>query len=136
MRLIVLCIAAFSAAPALGGELLPTSGVQSPHMQTAIHDHLLPAVIAADQRIKVEPVLESIDIDGRAKRIFWGPLAGGSHVTLRVRIVDESGVTEETFTERRGAWHGAFRPGQDLEMVNSVAAQAAKFVANYGLTSK
>lgn len=123
----MLCVALLLAGSAQAGELLPLSGQESEHMQEAIDKVLRPAVAAVDG-ITVEPILESIRIAGRGKRVFWGPLAGSSHIVLRIKITGASGVTQEVFTEEGGAWKGTFRPGRDYEMLERVAAKAAEFV--------
>lgn len=127
----LLCCAALLVAQAQAGELLPMTGKQSEHMQQSLNELLRPAVAALPAGIKVQPSLESIDISGRGKRIFWGPLAGSSHIVLRVRIIDGEASTERIFSSEKGAWRGLFRPGRDYEMVESIAAQAAQFVTDY-----
>lgn len=124
-------VALLLADYAQAGELLPMSGKDSEHMQRSLIDHLRPAVEALPDGVKVQPILESIDISGRGKRVFWGPLAGSSHVVLRIRILDGERSTEEIFSSEKGAWRGLFRPGRDYEMVESIATQAAQFVSNY-----
>lgn len=115
------------AGYAHAGELLPMSGVRSEHMQKAIDTHLRPAVESAGD-IKVEPILESIDIAGRGKRIFLGPLAGSAHVVLRVRVIEGEEIREEVFSDEGGAWKGTFLPGRDYEMLKQVALEAAEFI--------
>lgn len=126
MKRILFC-ALLLTSYAQAGELLPMSGEQSEHMQRAIDTHLRPAVEAAGD-IKVEPILESIDIAGRGKRLFLGPIAGGSHVVLRVRITDGEEIREEVFSAKGGAWRGTFLPGRDYEMLKYIAEQAAEFI--------
>lgn len=130
-RVILWPIALMLGSSCEGGELLPTQGQESAHMQQALDDTLRPAVLALRPDIRVQPIILSIDIAGPGKRLFWGPLAGGSHVTLRVVVFDRDRVFEKTISERAGAWHGTFRPGQDYNLVKLVAKEAAEFVQHY-----
>lgn len=126
------CAALLAAAGAQAGELLPTQGEESPHLQQRIDGILKPAVAALPDAVKVEPIVESIRLAGRGKRIFLGPLARSSHVTLRVRVTDAGGYTrEEVFHQERGAWRGTFRPGQDYDLLDAVATDAAQFVSSF-----
>lgn len=113
------------------GELLPMSGEKSSHMQKAIYKVLRPTVMAIPPGIAVEPILESIHIRGRGARFLWGPLAGSSHIVLRLRITDGDKITDEVISTKNGAWKGTFRPGQDYDMVDRVVTQAAELVATY-----
>lgn len=125
------CVALLLSGYAQAGELLPMTGKESEHMQQSLDEFLRPAVEALPADIEVQPILESIDISGRGKRIFWGPLAGSSHVVLRVRIINGDRATEEIFSSEKGAWRGVFRPGRDYDMLEHIAADAAKFVTAY-----
>lgn len=128
MRL--LCVALLFAGCAQAGELLPLTGKESEHVQATLNEVLRPAVLALNPDVKVEPILERVRLSGRAKRIFLGPLAGGSYVVLRIRVTDASGTKEQVFSDETGAWRGTFKPGEDYEMLERVAAKAAEFVAH------
>lgn len=125
------CAALLAAGTVHAGELLPMAGKDSEHMQRALDEYLKPVAAALPDGVEVQPILDEIDISGRGKHLFWGPLAGSSEIVLRVRIVDHDAVAEQTFTARGGAWKGTFRPGRDYEMVDSIAEQAAEFVRTY-----
>jgi hypothetical protein len=122
-------VALLLCSGAQAGELLPMTGQQSEHMQRALNERLAPVVAAMPDGVKVQPILESIDIAGRGKRIFWGPLAGSSHIVLRVQIIAGDASIEQTFSEHGGAWKGTFRPGRDYQMLADIATQAAQFVS-------
>jgi hypothetical protein len=124
-------VAMLLSVPAQAGELLPMSGEESSHMSKALVTQLQSVVDALPDAVTVEPVLESIKIHGRGKRIVWGPLAGSSHIVLRLRITEDGRITDEVISTKSGAWKGTFKPGQDYAMVDRVAQQAAAFVANY-----
>lgn len=126
------CFALFLAGHAQAGELLPVTGDDAEHVQRALDQFLLPVVTAVDG-ITVEPVIEEMRLAGRAKRIFLGPLARNSFITLRVKITDSGKVTEETFSDESSAWKGSLRPGEDYDMLDRVAERAAQFVNNYQL---
>lgn len=130
------CFALLLAGGAHAGDLLPTLGEEDEDVQEAIDSLLLPAVQSLDERIQVQPIIESIKTSGRAKRVFFGPLAGGSHLVLRIKITDAAGVTQEVFSDNAGAWKGTFRPGQDYDMIERVVTKATEFVKNYRLIAK
>lgn len=116
---------------ASAGELASMSGEPSREMQEALDSVLRPKVEALPAEIRVEPILESIKVHGRGKRLLLGPLAGKSSVTLRIRITDGDQVTEKIFSDANGAWKGTFKVGQDYAMINRVVDEAAQFVVNY-----
>lgn len=125
------CAALLLAGYAHAGELLPLAdGDDTEHVQKSLDEFLLPVVAAADG-ITVQPIVEEMRIAGRAKRIFLGPLARNSFITLRVQIADNGTITEETFSEESNAWKGSFRPGVDYDMLDTVAERAAAFVSRY-----
>lgn len=133
------CFALLVSGGAHAGELLPTLGEEDEDVQEAIDSLMRPVVASLDASIQVQPIIESIKVSGRAKRIFFGPLAGGSHLVLRIKITDANGVTQEVFSDDAGAWKGTFRPGEDYDMIERVVAQAAQFVTSYSesrLTAK
>lgn len=125
------CFALLLAGGAEAGELLPVSGDDAHHVQKALDLTLLPAVIALDRNVTVEPVIERMRLAGRAKRFFLGPLARNSFITLRIRIKDGDTVTEGIFSDESNAWKGTLRPGEDYDMLNRVATAAADFVKGY-----
>jgi hypothetical protein len=127
----LLCFALLFAGYAQAGELLPMSGEECEELQEALIDQLKPVVDVMVADIKVEPILEEVDISGRTKRILLGPAAGGSNITLRVRIIDASKVTETVISSETGAWKGTFHWGQDYDMIDRVVAEAIAFVQSY-----
>lgn len=133
------CVALLVAGHAQAGELLPMSGMQSRHMQSAL-DETLPALVESIPGIRVHPVLEHIRIAGAGKRVFWGPLAGGGAVVLKLQIIGPDGSERtEVITEHSGAWKGTFQPRNDLAMLKRVAEKAAEIVGSYSgsrLTAK
>lgn len=125
------CVALLFAGFAHAGELLPLAeGDDTEHVQKSLDEFLRPVVAAADG-ITVQPIIEEMRIAGRAKRLFLGPIARNSFITLRVRITDSSAVTEEVFSEESNAWKGSIRPGVDYDMLDTVAERAAAFVSKY-----
>lgn len=124
----ICCVALLFAGYAQAGDLLPMSGRHSRHMQDALNK-TLPDVVAKIPGITVEPYLESISIDGPAKKLLLGPIAGGGNVVLRIKITDSAGVTtEEVISDRSSAWRGTFQPRTDLAMLRRVADRAAYLV--------
>lgn len=127
------CVALLLAGYAQAGELLPMSGEEDDDMQDALIDFLEEAVTELPDGVVVEPVLESIKHSGFFKRITLGPMAGTSHVVLRLRITDANGnVTEEVFSDEAGAWRGTFQPRIDSSMIEDTAERAAEFITMYG----
>lgn len=125
------CAALLLAGGAQAGELLPVQGDEAEAVQERLDEYTLPAIKALADHIKVEAIIESIDISGKAKRIFLGPLAGGSHIKLRVRIIDGDRVSETLIEDEGGAWRGTFQWGQDGNMLEEVAIKAAEFISGY-----
>lgn len=126
----VCCAALLLAGYAQAGELLPMTGEEDDDMQDALIDFVEETVTALPDGVVVEPILESIDHSGFFKRITLGPLAGSSHVVLRIRITDTDGkVTEEVFSDEAGAWRGTFQPRIDSSMIEGVAEHVAEFIA-------
>lgn len=125
------CAALFLASSAQAGELIPVQGDEAEAVQERLDEYTLPAVKALADHIRVEAVIESIDISGRARRIFLGPFAGDSHIQLRVRIIDGDSVTETLIKDEAGNWKGTLLPGEDNEMLERVAIKAAEFISDY-----
>lgn len=133
------CAALLLAGCANAGELLPVQGDESEAVQERLDEYTLPAVRDLPDGIKVDPIIESIDLSGRAKRIFLGPFAGGSHIQLRIKIIDGETITETLIEDEAGNWKGTFRPGEDSDMLERAAISAAEFIRNYSssrLTTK
>lgn len=130
------CFALLVAGGAHAGELLPVQGEEAEAVQERLDEYTRPAVEALDAAIKVEPIIESIDISGKAKRIFLGPFAGDSHIKLRIRIIDGDAITETLIEDEGGNWKGTVQWGQDGNMLEDVAIKAAEFIENYRLTAK
>lgn len=128
---ILFCAALLLAGCAHAGELLPVQGEEAEAVQERLDEFTLPAIQALDDHIKVEAIIESIDLSGRAKRIFLGPFAGDSHIQLKVRIIDGDSVVEKLIEDEAGNWKGTFRPGEDYDMLERVAIRAAEFVTDY-----
>lgn len=125
------CAALLLAGSAHAGELLPVQGDEAEAVQERLDEYTLPAVLALADHIKVETIIESIDISGKAKRIFLGPFAGDSHIQLRLRIIDGDQVTETLIEDEGGNWKGTVQWGQDGNMLEDVAIRAAEFVTGY-----
>jgi hypothetical protein len=125
------CAALFLAGYAQAGQLLPVRGDGADAVQEKLDEFTLPAIHTLDDSIQVEAVIESIDISGRAKRIFLGPFAGSSHIHLRIRIIDGDRVTDTLIEDEASGVKGTFLPGNDGEMLERVAVKAAEFVASY-----
>jgi hypothetical protein len=125
------CAALLLAGYANAGELLPAHGDEAEAVQERLDEYTLPAVQALADHIKVEPIIESIDISGKAKRIFLGPFAGDSHIKLRIRIIDGENVTETLIEDEGGNWRGTVQWGQDGNMLEDVAKKAAEFISAY-----
>lgn len=133
------CAALLLTGYAHAGELLPVQGDEAEAVQERLDEYALPAIQALDDHIKVEAIVESIDISGKAKRIFLGPFAGDSHIKLRVRIIDGDNVTETLIDDEGGNWKGTVQWGQDGNMLEDVAIKAAEFITAYSesrLTTK
>lgn len=133
------CAALLLPGCAHAGELIPVQGDEAEAVQERLDKYTLPAIQALPARIKVEAIIESIDISGKAKRIFLGPFAGDSHIKLRVRIIDGDNVTETVIDDEGGNWKGTVQWGQDGNMLEDVAIKAAEFITAYSesrLTTK
>lgn len=126
------CAALLITGCAQAGELLPVQGDEAEAVQERLDEYTLPAVQALPDHIKVEPIIESIDISGKAKRIFLGPFAGDGHIKLRIRIIDGDDVTETLLESESGNWKGTVQWGIDGNMLEEVAIRAAEFVSSYG----
>lgn len=125
------CAALLLAGSANAGDLLPVQGDEAEAVQERLDEYTLPAIKALDESIKVEAIIESIDISGRAKRLFLGPFAGNSHIHLRIRIIDGDRITDMLIEDEASTWKGTFRPGEDSDMLERAAEQAARFVSAY-----
>jgi hypothetical protein len=125
------CFALLIAQPVSAGELLPVTGDEAEAVQERLDEYTLPAVQALPEGVKVEPIIESIDISGKGKRIFLGPFAGDSHIKLRIRIIDGDNVTETLIEQEGGNWKGTVQWGQDGNMLEDVAIRAAEFISTY-----
>lgn len=133
------CAALLLTGYAHAGELLPVQGDESEAVQERLDEYTAPAVKALAEHIRVEAIIESIDLSGKAKRMFLGPFAGDSHIKLRIRIVDGNEVTETLIEDEAGNWKGTVQWGLDGNMLKDVAIRAAEFVTNYSesrLTTK
>lgn len=128
---ILFCAALLLTGGAQAGELLPVQGDEAEAVQERLDEYTLPAVQALPGNIKVEAIVESIDISGKAKRIFLGPFAGDSHIKLRIRIIDADQVTETLIEDEGGNWKGTVQWGQDGNMLEEVAIRAAEFISSY-----
>ena len=132
MKLLLLSVLLATSSVVQAGELLPMTGKQSKHMRLALDQVLPDAVAALPDDIKVEPHLERIAIDGRAKKLLFGPLAGGGNIVLRIYFYRGSERVGADFVSKSsGAWKGTFRPGTDLALVDQVAREAADLVRGY-----
>jgi hypothetical protein len=125
------CAALLLAGCANAGELLPVQGDEAEAVQERLDEYALPAIQALDESIKVEAIIESIDISGKAKRLFLGPFAGDSHIKLRIRIIDGDIITKTLIEDEGGNWRGTVQWGQDGNMLEDVAIKAAEFISNY-----
>jgi hypothetical protein len=132
----ICCVALLLAGYAQAGELLPVQGDEAEAVQERLDEFALPVIQEISDSIKVEAIIESIDVSGRAKRIFLGPFAGDSHIRLRVRIVDGDSVVEKVIDDEAGNWKGTFRPGEDYDMLERVALKVAEFVSDYRRIAK
>lgn len=135
------CAALLLAGCAHAGELLPVQGDEdeAEAVQERLDEYTLPAVQALPAHIKVEAIIESIDISGKAKRFFLGPFAGDGHIKLRIRIIDGDEVTETLIEDESGNWKGSVQWGVDGNMLEDVAIRAADFISHYSesrLTNK
>lgn len=127
----LLCAALLLAGQAQAGELLPVQGDEAEAVQERFDEYTRPLVESVTDTIRVETTIESIDLSGRAKRIFLGPFAGDSHIHLRVRIIDGDSFVEKLIEDEAGNWKGTFRPGEDYDMLERVALKVAEFVEDY-----
>lgn len=133
------CAALLLAGCAHAGELIPVQGDEAEAVQERLDEYALPAIKALDESVKVEAIIESIDISGKAKRMFLGPFAGDSHIKLRIRIIDGDRVTETLIEDEGGNWKGTVQWGLDGNMLEDVATKVAEFVTAYSearLTAK
>jgi hypothetical protein len=132
------CAALLVAGCAQAGELLPVRGEDAEAVQERLDEYTLPAVKTLPDHVKVEAIVESIDISGKAKRIFLGPFAGDGHIRLRIRIINGDDITETVLEQETGNWKGTVQWGIDGNMLEDVAIRAASFITHYSarLTSK
>jgi hypothetical protein len=128
---ILFCAAFLLVGSATAGELLPVQGDEAEAVQERLDEYTLPAVKALPDSVQVEAIIESIRVSGRAKRIFLGPFALDSHIHLRIKIIDGDHVTETLIEDEAGNWKGTFRPGEDSDMLERAAMQAAEFIHAY-----
>lgn len=125
------CAALLLAGCANAGELLPVQGDEAEAVQERLDEYALPAVQALADHVKVESIIESIRLAGKAKRMFLGPFAGDSHIALRIRIIDGDQITETLIEDEGGNWRGTVQWGQDGNMLEETAIKAAEFIENY-----
>lgn len=125
------CAALLLTGSASAGELLPVQGDEAEAVQERLDEFTRPLVERVTDTIRVETIIESIDLSGRAKRIFLGPFAGDSHIHLRVRIIDGDSTAEKLIEDEAGNWKGTLRPGEDYDMLERVALKVAEFVDDY-----
>lgn len=130
------CAALLLAGYASAGELLPVQGDEAEAVQERLDEYTLPAIKALPDHIKVEAIIESIDISGKAKRIFLGPFAGDGHIRLRIRIINGDDVTETLLEDESGNWKGMVQWGIDGNMLEDVAIKASEFISDYRRTAK
>lgn len=131
MKYFLWCAAFLLAGCADAGELLPVQGDEAEAVQERLDEYTLPAVKALADSIRVEAIIESIDISGKAKRFFLGPFAGDSHIKLRIKIIDGDDITETLIEDEGGNWKGTIQWGQDGNMLEDVAIKAAEFISGY-----
>lgn len=133
MKTIYLISALLFSSLACAGELRHlraegnVSGEAMQHMQREFEKKLGPYLL--DRPAVVEPTIVDMKFVGGGKRFLFGPFAGGSYVTLRVRITEGDRVTEETFYETGSAFSGAVTVGgTDNLMLARIANRAVAFV--------
>lgn len=125
------CLALLLTGYAQAGELLPVQGDEAEAVQERLDEYTLVAVKALPEHVRIQAIVESIDISGKAKRIFLGPFAGDSHIKLRIQIIDGEQITETLIEDEGGNWKGTVQWGQDGNMLEEVAKKAAEFIASY-----
>ena len=85
-------------------------------------------------RLVIEPRIDAIKKVGGATRFFAGGLAGDSHVTMHLRIVEQPGgavIAEPEFYQRAAALSGAWTMGaQDNDMLRRTAQVVADYLRN------
>jgi len=85
-------------------------------------------------RLVIEPRIDTIKKVGGATRFFAGGMAGDSHVTMHLRIVEQPGgtvIAEPEFYQRAAALSGAWTMGaQDNDMLRRIAQVAADYLRN------
>lgn len=90
---------------------------------------------ANGRSLVIEPVVENLQFQRGAKRVFLGPLAGSSGVLMRVTISDGKGniLATPEFFQRTDAMAGGFTMGvHDNMMLTRVANLASGYlIANY-----
>ncbi len=84
----------------------------------------------------IEPRVDTLKKVGGATRFFAGALAGDSHVTMHVRLVEQPGnvvIAEPEFYQHAAAMSGAWTMGaQDNDMLRRVTQVVADYLnANY-----
>jgi hypothetical protein len=85
-------------------------------------------------RLVIEPRIDNIKKVGGATRFFAGGMAGDSHVTMHLRIVEQPGgtvIAEPEFYQRAAAISGAWTMGaQDNDMLRRIAQVVADYLRN------
>jgi hypothetical protein len=83
----------------------------------------------------IEPVIEQMEFQHGAKRVFLGPLAGSSGVLLRLNVRDDKGVliASPEFFQRADAWAAGFVLGvHDNIMLTRTANLTSQYIiTNY-----
>jgi hypothetical protein len=103
------------------------SGDAMEYIQRSLERSIEP--LLADRPVVVEPTIVNMKFVSGGKRFLFGPFAGGSYVTLRVRVTDGERVSEETFYEHSNAFNGMVTVGiTDNHMLKRVAQRASEFV--------
>lgn len=103
------------------------SGDAMEYIQRSLERSIEP--LLADRPAVVEPTIVNMKFVSGGKRFLFGPFAGGSYVTLRVRITEGELVKEETFYEHANAFNGMVTVGiTDNHMLKRIAQRAAEFI--------
>ena len=86
---------------------------------------------ANGRTLVIEPIVEEMQFQHGAKRVFLGPLAGSSGVLLRLNIRDLNGTVVATpeFYQRADAWAAGFLLGvHDNLMLTRVSNLASNYI--------
>lgn len=98
-------------------------------IERTIADGLKVALPTYPASIIIEPIVAELRFESGGKRFWLGPIAGSSHVRLRVRITQADKVVEKDFYQSSGAWSGTWTIGAaDNYMLERVAHDAVEYV--------